>query len=200
MVVSDEKSSDDINPHMLKDFGMVYLEGYIAFNSPWFRAVVQAAKDAGVQVGLDLGSVSVVEFCRQDIQWALDLGVMGLLVANEDEAKAWTGLEGRAALDALAQEGAKISVLKLGKKGSLIKKGTEVVQVNAQVVKAIDTTGAGDLWATGFLYGMQKSLTLQQCGELASLVASEVVQVMGAVIPAVGWERINEYLKGINYG
>lgn len=200
MGASSAMTPADINATMLQGLGMVYLEGYIAFNAPWFRAVVQAAKDAGVPVGLDLGSVSVVDFCRADIQWALDLGGVGLLVANEAEAQAWTGVKGTESLSSLAQAGAAITVLKLGKAGAQIQVGAEVFAVNAVTVRAVDTTGAGDLWATGFLYGLQQGFTMPQCGALAAAVAAEVVQVLGAEIPAAGWQRIAAVIAGFAHG
>jgi sugar/nucleoside kinase (ribokinase family) len=60
-------------------------------------------------------------------------------------------------------------------------------------VTALDTTGAGDLWAAGFLYGLNHGLSLENSAHLGSKIGSEVVQVLGAVIPDPGWQRIHEY-------
>lgn len=192
---SAEVQPSDLQPSVFQGAAMTYLEGYIAFNAPWFRAVVEASHQAGVPVGLDFGSFSVIECCRAEIEWALEKQAVGLLVANEDEAKAWTGCEGENALQPLIATGVETVVLKLGREGSLIAHQGQVTRVAAQTVQAVDTTGAGDLWATGFLYGWQQGWEMERCGQLASAVAAEVVQVMGPVIPAAGWQRVAQLLS-----
>jgi sugar/nucleoside kinase (ribokinase family) len=85
--------------------------------------------------------------------------------------------------------------VKLGKRGALISKDGKVTSVDAEQVNAIDTTGAGDLWAAGFLFAYLEGEPLSVCGRLASLVASEVVQVMGPQIPEEGWFRIRRFFR-----
>jgi len=92
---------------------------------------------------------------------------------------------------------AKIAIVKIGKKGSIICAKDEILKVNAVEANAIDTTGAGDLWASGFLYGYLNDWPLEKCGELASAIASEVIQVMGPVIPEAGYERLIKIRDGI---
>jgi len=87
---------------------------------------------------------------------------------------------------------AKIAIIKVGKRGSIIGVKDEITKVNALPAKAIDTTGAGDLWASGFLYGYLNGWPLEKCGELASAVAAEVVQVMGPIISDEAYERVFE--------
>ena len=85
------------------------------------------------------------------------------------------------------------AVVKIGKDGALIARGAERLRVDAHLVEALDTTGAGDLWASGFLYGLNHGLSLESSANLGCKVGSEVVQVMGAVIPPHGWDRIHAY-------
>ena len=89
------------------------------------------------------------------------------------------------------------AVVKVGKKGVLVAQGKGRHKVEAQLVKAIDTTGAGDLWASGFLFGLTQGLSLENAARLGCKVGSEVVQVMGAVIPDAGWQRVHQYRTGL---
>ena len=103
-------------------------------------------------------------------------------MTNEEEAKSYTGLEPEAALTKIASQ-CEIAIVKIGKKGSLIQAGNQFIQVETPIVKSIDTTGAGDVYASGFLFGLANNKSLQECGKLGSLLASKVIQVLGAKIP-----------------
>ncbi len=84
----------------------------------------------------------------------------------------------------------------MGKRGSLILKNDAIVRVNPiGGGSALDTTGAGDLWASGFFYGLLNDLPLETCGEIASACGYEVCQVEGATIPKEGWIRIKERIS-----
>ena len=84
-----------------------------------------------------------------------------------------------------------IAILKVGKKGSYISHEGEILKIKAKGTgAAIDTTGAGDLWASGFLFGLINGYPLIKCGELGSACGYEVCQVIGANIPEEGWQRI----------
>jgi len=186
---SVEMVPTDMTSALLQGIRMVYVEGYIAYNSPWFLAVVAAARKAGIAVALDFGSFNVVHDCKDTLQSVFAEGPLDVLIANEDEAKAFTGLEGEEALRKMMPY-ARVAVVKLGKDGALIAQNGQVTCVYAVPVRAIDTTGAGDLWAAGFLHGLGQGWTMEKSGLLASRVASEVVQVLGPMIPEAGWARI----------
>lgn len=186
---SAEITPADLVTEHFNTASMIYLEGYIAYNAPWLHAVVDAAHKAKVAIGFDFGSFNVIDHCRSVLDEVFAKGQLEIIVANEDEAKSFTGLEGKAALEKLMPY-AKIAVVKLGKDGALVGHNGKIIEVRAFPVKAIDTTGAGDLWAAGFLYGLQKSYSLEDCAKLAARVASEVVQVFGPSIPEEGWQRI----------
>jgi sugar/nucleoside kinase (ribokinase family) len=88
-----------------------------------------------------------------------------------------------------------IAALKLGQAGSLVARDGRVVRVPAcGDGAAVDTTGAGDLWAAGFLFGLVEGYELEVCGALGSACGFEVCRVVGASIPAQGWERIRKLL------
>lgn len=187
---SDFLVSEDFVPSLFDGVGLLYAEGYRAFNGECFKKSFTLARSLGVETALDFSSFGVVEACRATIDELLNNKMIDIVIANEDEAFAYAGVKEEAALEVLAQK-AKVAVVKVGKKGAFIAKDGKVTKVDAKLVKAIDTTGAGDLWASGFLYGYLSGWDMQRAGNLASLVASEVVQVMGAQIPDEGWARIH---------
>jgi sugar/nucleoside kinase (ribokinase family) len=169
---------------------MVHVEGYLLFNEKLIRAVLEAAKAAGVPVSLDLASYTVVDANPMLVK-TLVRDYVAVLLANEDEARSYTGTSDEAeALEILAND-AECAVLKVGKRGSYVH-----VNGNTTVIKprgdgkAIDTTGAGDLWASGFLYGLINGKPIEECGRIASICGYEVCQVEGAHIPKEKWIQI----------
>lgn len=192
---SSQLGPDDITFEDVSDAGMVYLEGYLLFNRPVVEKIIDLAKRAKAKIVLDLGSYQVVEICRDFLDQILTDSV-DIVLANEDEAKAYTGMGESESLDILAEK-VGTAVVKVGKKGVLLGRGAARHQVDAHLVRAIDTTGAGDLWAAGFLFGLTQGLDLEASARLGCKVGSEVVQVMGAVIPEEGWKRVHHYRSGM---
>jgi sugar/nucleoside kinase (ribokinase family) len=172
---------------------VVVLEGYTLFNHALTRAVAKAAKAAGCALALDFASFEVVKANRAVIEELIAAGRVDLAFANQDEAAMWNMAGPEAALDDLARRVGVVAV-KLGKEGALIARGAERVRVPAQTVTAVDTTGAGDAWAAGFLAGWLRGLPLTQCGKLGAQSGAAVVQVMGAQPPREAWLRIKGYL------
>lgn len=185
---------DDVSLEDLAGVGSIYLEGYLLFNRPVVEKLLVLAKQAKAKVVLDLGSYQVVEICRDFLDQII--GDVDIVLANEDEAKAYTGMGESESLEILAGK-VETAVVKIGKKGALLAQGKKRFQVDAHLVKALDTTGAGDLWASGFLYGLSQDLGLENAARLGCKVGSEVVQVMGAVIPDAGWQRVHQYRAGL---
>lgn len=191
---STEMDPAGITEETFQGTAVAVVEGYLLFNPDLIKATVEAAKKAGALVSLDLASFDVVENCKPLLNEIVHSHV-DILIANEDEARAFTGhTNEQKALTALS-EYSEIAVLKVGKRGSYIAHDGRTITVPPQVVdNAIDTTGAGDLWASGFLYGLVNGYPLEKCGELASACGAEVVQVIGAKIPDEGWQRIRKLL------
>lgn len=186
-------AAGNFHPHQLnaddfKGAGIVYIEGYLLFNEAVTRKVIQYAKAAGAKIALDLASFQVVQACRGLMDEIIENSV-DIILANEDEAKAFTGLNEEDSLK-MFSDMADIAVVKLGARGALLKQGSNTVRIEAKEVKAVDTTGAGDLWAAGFLFGLVSGYDLHQAGKLGATVASEVVAVVGAHISDEGWNRI----------
>lgn len=191
---SSETDPDDITPQLFSDAALVHIEGYLLFNKDLITAVLEAASQAGALISLDLASFTVVESAIGLLRDICERYV-DILIANEDEARAFTGLsDERAALDALSQR-APCAVLKLGRRGSLISHDGRTVSVErVGDGNAVDTTGAGDLWAAGFLYGIVNGFALEKCGKLGSACGYEVCRVVGAQIPEEGWKRIRSII------
>jgi sugar/nucleoside kinase (ribokinase family) len=143
---------------------------------------------------LDLASFTVVRDSRELLERLISQNV-DILMANEDEARELIGHKDEMrAIQALSSM-AETAVLKLGARGSMIAQQGRIVKIKAMGGgDAIDTTGAGDLWASGFLFGLFKGYPLEKCGQLGSACGFEVCQVVGAAIPDSGWQRIKKIL------
>ena len=192
---SAETKPQEIAPDFFKNAAIVHIEGYLLFNPELILQVLETAKSAGASVSLDLASFNVVKESHEQLHHIVT-SYVDILIANEDEALAYTGHkdEARAIEDLVAD--VQIAALKVGKRGSFIASRDQIVPIQPKTgAPVIDTTGAGDLWAAGFLYGLVNGYTLEQCGELGSACGYEVCQVVGANIPDVGWERIRQLVK-----
>jgi len=194
---SAEIKPEEIVPAHFDGCAAAHVEGYLLFNPDLFRAVIKTAKSAGALVSLDLASYNVVEASLPLLNEAVDSGKVDILIANEEEAAAFTGQKDEEKAAAALKKRAPIAVMKLGKRGSVIMHESGVVNVPpyGDGRPAVDTTGAGDLWASGFLYGLVNGFTLERCGTLASMCGYEVCQVAGAHIPQDGWDRIKKCLS-----
>jgi sugar/nucleoside kinase (ribokinase family) len=192
---SAETKPQDIAPDFFKNAAIVHIEGYLLFNPELILKVLETAKSSGASVSLDLASFNVVKESYEQLHHIV-ASYVDILIANEDEALAYTGHKDEArAIEGLAAN-VEIAVLKVGKRGSFIASRNQVVPIQPKTgAPVIDTTGAGDLWAAGFLYGLVNGYALEQSGELGSACGYEVCQVMGANIPDAGWERIRKLVK-----
>jgi len=192
---SSETMPEEITSECFKDTDIVHIEGYLLFNKELMMAALNAAKSAGAIVSLDLASFTVVEQSK-DILEKLVYDYVDILVANEDESRSYTGIYNEfKAVRALASN-VDMAVLKVGERGSYIAKDSDIIKVEPiGDGNAVDTTGAGDLWAAGFLYGLSQGFSLRKCGKIGSACGYEVCQVIGAHIPEQGWERIKNILE-----
>ncbi|MBI9093129.1 MAG: adenosine kinase [Desulfobacterium sp.] len=191
---SVEMEPAKVVPELFRDTAIAVIEGYLLFNPDLMMASLKSAKAAGAKIALDLASFEVVEASRPILNDIISEYV-DILIANEDEAKAYTGFEDEpAAIEALSKNVA-LAVLKVGKRGSHVAADGRVVRIDPQLgAEAVDTTGAGDLWAAGFLYGIAHGYSLERSGAIGSACGYEVCQVVGAHIPDEGWDRIKQLL------
>lgn len=190
-----ELEDDDLDPAYFEGFDILYLEGYLINNKPLVDRVCRLAKDRNMKIALDLASFNVVE-TNIDAFKELIVDFTDIVFANEEEAKAFTGLGITEALKIISGM-CEIAVIKAGAEGSLIKRGEEIVRVGSLPVKCLDTTGAGDLYASGFLYGYAGGVDLDKCGLLGALLAGNVIEMIGARIIDDRWAELRKKVASI---
>jgi sugar/nucleoside kinase (ribokinase family) len=192
-----EIEPNEIDNACLQDAAIAHIEGYLCHQPDLIRHIHQLAVQSGARVSLDLARYTVIEAHRPLIDELLQKGV-DILIANEDEAESFTGVSDEIEALRIMSRCARIAVYKMGKRGSLIASGNEIMAIEARGNgDAVDTTGAGDLWASGFLFCLANGYSVQQAGTLASWCGHEVCQIVGAKIPEHGWMRIRNSMKDI---
>jgi sugar/nucleoside kinase (ribokinase family) len=190
-----ELIADDLTLEMFKKYDILHIEGYLVLNQPLVRRAVSLAKEAGLQVSIDLASYNVVE-ANLDFLTEIVSNYVDIVFANEDEARSFTSKEPKEAVIQISNL-CDISVVKIGKEGSFIKSGLQTIQIKPYAANCIDTTGAGDLYAAGFLYGLACNYSLEVCGKIGSLVSAKVVEVLGAKMSDDAWTTIHAEIKNI---
>ncbi|WP_321334364.1 adenosine kinase [uncultured Bacteroides sp.] len=181
--------AEDLSLDMFKGYTYFLIEGYLVQNHDMILRGIELAKEAGLQICLDMASYNIVE---NDLDFfsLLVNRYVDILFANEEEAKAFTGKEPEEALAIIAKM-CSIAVVKLGARGSYVRKGTEEVRVTAlPVAKVIDTTGAGDYFAAGFLYGLTCGYSLEKCAKIGSVLSGNVIQIIGTTLSKAQWDEI----------
>lgn len=180
--VSATLGLDDIDEEQIRNSKYVYVEGYL-FTADSTRAAalktIELAKEFGVKVAFTVSDPFLINLYRQQF-WDLICGPIDLLFCNLQEARSLTGKED--AIDcahAIHQHAVNVA-LTLGENGSILMFDGHAVPIEAVPVDAIDTTGAGDMYAAGLLYGITNGWSAKQAGHLASSAASRIVGQMGA--------------------
>ena len=151
--------AEDLTLDMFKGYAYLLIEGYLVQDHDMILHAIELAKEAGLQVCLDMASYNIVagdlEFFTLLINKYVDI-----VFANEEEAKAFTGKEDpKEALELISK-------------------------------KVIDTTGAGDYFASGFLYGLTCGYSLEKCAKIGSILSGNVIQIVGTTIPGERWDEI----------
>lgn len=185
-----EMTENDLSSDLFTGYTHFHIEGYLVQNHNLIRRAVELAKQNGCTISLDLASYNVVEENKAFLREIID-GYVNIVFANEEEAKAFTGKLPVDALKELAKL-AEIAVVKLGADGSLIKQGDNIYEVGIIEVSSIDTTGAGDLYAAGFLYGLSKGLSLLKCGEIGAILSGHVIEVLGPKMDGTRWSKVKD--------
>ena len=181
-------SPDDITESLLSGYGVIYIEGYLLVNPELIRETMRKAKALGLKVALDLSNFNIVNAFRGLLEEIIPAYV-DILFSNESEAEAFTGLPARQAAEVLSRQ-VSVSLVTLGKEGALVASDSSLLAVPAEGGKPLDTTGAGDHFAAGFLYGQSVGASLEQSAKIGSLLAGYVIDVIGAQIPDEHWEQI----------
>jgi sugar/nucleoside kinase (ribokinase family) len=179
---------EDIKPEFFRGSDLFYIEGYLVQNHDLILQAVKMARQEGLKVALDLASYNVVEdnlsFLNSIIESYVDI-----VFANEEEARALTGFQPAEALEAIASR-VEIAVVKVGEHGAMAIRDGEKVRVPATQANRVDTTGAGDLFAAGFIYGMATGKSLADCARYGTITAGKVIEVMGPKMTSDTWDAI----------
>ena len=186
---------EDLKPEFFEGYDYFHIEGYLVQNQNLIRKAVELAKAAGCIISLDMASYNVVESNEAFLHDIVDHYV-DIVFANESEAKSFTRLSPREALDELSRH-CSIAVVKVGKDGSMVKRGDEYHYIEAWPANTIDATGAGDTYAAGFLYAHSLGMPLKVCGEIGSVIAAKVVEVIGTKIDIPRWKDAKAEIRAL---
>ena len=190
-----ELGPDDLTPEQFAGYDYFHIEGYLVQNQELISKAARLAKQAGCTISIDMASYNVVEsndaFFHNLVENYVDI-----VFANESEARAFTKMEPREAIDELARL-CDIAVVKVGKDGSMVKQGDEYHYIPAWPAATIDATGAGDTYAAGFLYAHSLGMPLKVCGEIGSIIAAKVVEVIGTKIDVPRWRAAKSEIRDL---
>jgi len=192
---------DEITAADFKGARHAHIEGYLMFNPALADKVARTARAAGCTISIDLASFEVVNVARDWILGQLKEGV-DVVFANEDEVRSL--FQKDASYDAFARKLASfggIAAVKMGKDGAWIATGSDLHRIDpVKVDRVVDTTGAGDAWAAGFLFGHLRGAPLATSGAIGSLLGAETVQHLGASLPEVHWTRLRPQAIAMSIG
>ncbi len=187
---------NEVNEADIMEAKFLHITGYIFCAESTKRATMQAldiAKNNNVKICLDLADSNVVK-ANKKLLSSIIKEYVDIVIANETEAKEFTGEEPEQAINILS-EISNIAIIKIGEKGSLIKQKDNLIRIKGFKANAVDTTGAGDIYTAGLLYGLLNNLDLETSGKIASFIASKVVEVKGARLDKMPIEEINKLLQ-----
>ena len=191
-------SPDEITEDVLRNYDCIHIEGYLIVNEELVRETMKKAKRLGLKVALDLANYNIVNAYKGLLEEVIPQYV-DILFANAGEAEAFTGLPAQEAVKALEKQ-VHVALVTLGKDGSLIGSEGKFYHVDAEGGKPVDTTGAGDNFAAGFLYGQSVGASLVQSAQIGSMLSGYVIDVVGPQVPADKWEQIKLKVKTILAG
>ncbi|MBD79670.1 MAG: adenosine kinase [Crocinitomicaceae bacterium] len=191
--ITSNYSRSEISEEALKDSQYLYIEGYLVTSDNGQDAMKHAkklAEENGVKTALTFSDPSMVKYFKEPMQSVVGASV-DLLFCNEEEAMLYTGKDTlQEAREALKRD-AKRFVITLGKNGAMIYDGDTFIDIEPYKVNAIDTNGAGDMFAGAFLYGITNGRSFADAGKLASLASSKVVTQFG---PRLEWHQAQDIL------
>jgi sugar/nucleoside kinase (ribokinase family) len=190
-----ELNAENLNPEDFDGYHILYLEGYLIINKKLTIEACKIAKSRKMKIAIDLASYNVVEANLDAFKEVIN-EYADIVFANEEEAKAFTGKGPKAALNIISRS-CEIAIVKTGRKGSWIRRGDELIKIGVPSVKPVDTTGAGDMYAAGFLYGYARNLSLDQSGAIAAIAAGKVIEIVGARLGKEKWAEIKKSISEI---
>ncbi len=181
-------SADEVLPSWFFGNDFLYVEGYLVQDHELIATIVRTARAAGLKVCIDLASYNIVKSDHAFFRTLL--AQTDVVFANEEEARTFTGGSPAEAAAALASI-CPVAVVKRGAQGALARSGEDFAEEPAEgVPNVVDTTGAGDFFAAGFLYALAQGRSLTHCLRAGSVLAGAVIQTVGTTLPAGVWADI----------
>ena len=183
-----ELNADDIQKDAFTGYDIFHIEGYLVQNHDLIEKAIRLAKESGCMISLDLASYNVINenhaFLKQLIKQYVDI-----VFANEDESFAYTHLNPEEAVQMISEQ-CDIAVVKVGKNGSYVQQGRTRHHIGAITTSCTDSTGAGDLFAGGFLHALSDGFDIRRCAEIGTIAAGRVVEIVGTKLSEDTWEEI----------
>lgn len=189
----DEMSESFLSPAYFEGIQLAHLDAYTLRNGNLTRQAMRFAKQAGAMVSLDLSSFEVIRDYHAPLMELLS-NYVDIVFANRDEVKALLGLNPIESCLKL-QEICSIAVVLLGNEGCLVGHQGQFFHCPAFPAKLVDSTGAGDLFGSGFLYGYLQGYPLTHCATLGNRLGGAVIEMQGADIPPEKWEVIKSFIR-----
>lgn len=189
-----DKSS--LSAELFSGYDYFYLEGYLLPLRDYVKKSLKLAKTAGCIISIDLSSFSTIEENRDFLDQIL-LEYVDIVFANESEASIYAGKEDPGEAAKKISEKCRIAAVKCGPNGSIIQQGNSQFKIEPEVSEAVDTTGAGDLYAAGFFYGLMNGFHLQKCGQMGSILGGKVVEIVGARMDGSRWKEIKSIIQNL---
>jgi len=181
-------TEDDITREIFEGYEYFYVEGYLVQHKEMFEKVMRLASNAGLKVCLDLASYNIVEANIEFFQHLISKYV-DILFANEEEIRALSGKSPEEGAVEIRDQ-VELVVIKMGAEGSFCVSREDMVRIGVRPSNPIDTTGAGDLYAAGFIYGHMKGLSPEICGKMGAILAGRVIELIGAKMDESHWENL----------
>ena len=191
-----ELSTEDLDSQVFAGYNYLYVEGYLVQNHELLEKALHLAKKNKLKICIDLASFNIVDD-HKDFFLEIIKNYVDIIFGNNQEAFSLTGEKPEQAAEILG-EIAEIVIVKLGAEGSLIRANNETLRVGVRPSNPIDTTGAGDLYASGFLYGLIHGLPLVKCGQIGAILSGKVIEINGAKMDESTWENLRREIKTIS--
>ena len=180
--ISQSVSEQELRPEAVSQSGYVYIEGYLVTSDTARKAAItlkQLAEEKGVRTAFTFSDPSMVQYFSEGVNEVLGLTGVDLLFCNQQEALIWSGESDIDSACQRLEEVARQFVVTQGRDGALLFDGERYQRVSARPVQAVDSNGAGDLFAGAFFYGLSRGFSFHAAGELASLAAGTLVTHYG---------------------
>ena len=195
--ITQNFSVKDIHESAIKDSKYLFIEGYLVTSPNGKEAMLHAkkvAEEAGTKVALTFSDPAMVKYFKSNFDDVIGPGI-DLLFANEEEAMLYTGKDNLVEAREEMKKAAKHFVITMGKNGAMIFDGDTFIDIEPYKTNAIDSNGAGDMFAGAFLYGITNGHSYASSGKLASMASSKIVSQFG---PRLKWHEAKEVLARLN--